>query len=93
VTAGAEFAVAREARLRAPNPRSVLHADGGRQVEVKVHRRLLHGLGMLGDAWTLNADGGDRWLGRLAGLVDAGVDMISSDTPRELVSGWAQGGR
>jgi glycerophosphoryl diester phosphodiesterase len=54
---------------------------------------LLHGLGMLVDAWTLNADGGNRWLGRLAGMVDAGVDMISSDTPRELVSGWAEAGR
>lgn len=54
---------------------------------------LLHGLGMLVDAWTLNADGGSRWFGRLTRLVGAGVDMVSSDTPGELVSAWERAGR
>jgi glycerophosphoryl diester phosphodiesterase len=54
---------------------------------------LLHGLGMLVDAWTLNAGDGSGWLARLTTLVGAGVDMVSSDTPRELASGWERAGR
>jgi glycerophosphoryl diester phosphodiesterase len=55
--------------------------------------RDLHALGMLVDAWTLNADTppddvGAPWLKRLRRLVGAGVDMVSSDTPRVLANAW-----
>jgi glycerophosphoryl diester phosphodiesterase len=54
---------------------------------------LLHDLGMTIDAWTLNADDHGRWLERLTSLVNAGIDMISSDTPRVLASAWAEANR
>lgn len=75
---------ARETHIRAELLEKMI-ADGFGQVV-----DLLHGLGMFVDAWTVNATDGSRWLGRLTTLVDAGVDMVSSDTPRELVSGWEQ---
>jgi glycerophosphoryl diester phosphodiesterase len=78
---------ARETHIRAELLEKMI-ADGFPEVV-----DLLHGLGMLIDAWTLNADGGSRWFGRLTRLVGAGVDMVSSDTPRHLASGWAQASR
>lgn len=54
---------------------------------------LLHDLGMIIDAWTLNADDQGRWLERLSSLVNAGIDMISSDNPRVLASAWAEANR
>jgi glycerophosphoryl diester phosphodiesterase len=78
---------ARETHIRAEFLEKMI-ADGFPEVV-----GLLHGLGMLVDAWTLNADGGSRWFGRLARLVRAGVDMVSSDTPRELVSAWERASR
>jgi glycerophosphoryl diester phosphodiesterase len=45
---------------------------------------LLHAQGMLLDAWTLNA-GTPNWRERLARAISAGVDVITTETPRELV--------
>jgi glycerophosphoryl diester phosphodiesterase len=44
---------------------------------------LLHAQGMLLDVWTLNA-GTPMWRERLARALDAGVDVITTATPREL---------
>lgn len=44
-----------------------------------------HRHGLLLDVWTLNADA-PRWRERLADLLAAGVDTITSDTPRALHS-------
>jgi glycerophosphoryl diester phosphodiesterase len=44
---------------------------------------ILHEQGMLLDVWTLNA-GTAGWRERLRRALDAGADIITSDTPREL---------
>jgi len=44
---------------------------------------LVHAQGMLLDVWTLNADT-PNWRQRLERIVTAGVDVITSNTPREL---------
>jgi glycerophosphoryl diester phosphodiesterase len=49
----------------------------------------LHEQSLLVDVWTLNADS-PGWEARLQRLVDAGVDIISTDTPRLLASSWQQ---
>jgi glycerophosphoryl diester phosphodiesterase len=45
---------------------------------------LLHTRGMLLDVWTLNA-GSPSWESRLMRALAAGVDVITTETPRELV--------
>ncbi|MGI8878160.1 MAG: hypothetical protein ACR2G8_06045 [Candidatus Limnocylindria bacterium] len=45
---------------------------------------VLHARGALVDVWTLDA-GTPRWRERLARAVDAGVDVVTTNTPRELV--------
>lgn len=47
----------------------------------------LHDRGLLVDAWTINAGRGS-WMRQLRRVVDAGADIISSDTPRELTAAW-----
>jgi glycerophosphoryl diester phosphodiesterase len=49
---------------------------------------LLHSLGMLLDLWTLNAGTLD-WRTRLRWALDAGADVITSETPRELARAMA----
>ena len=44
---------------------------------------LFHDHGMLLDVWTLDA-GSPRWLERLARAADAGVDIVTSNTPQQL---------
>jgi glycerophosphoryl diester phosphodiesterase len=44
---------------------------------------LLHAQGMLLDVWTLNA-GTPNWRERLTRALDAGVDVITTETPHEL---------
>ena len=44
---------------------------------------LVHQLGVLIDVWTLDA-GTTRWRERLARALDAGVDIVTTNTPREL---------
>jgi hypothetical protein len=46
---------------------------------------LFHDHGMLLDVWTLDA-GSPRWLERLARAVDAGVDIVTSNTPQQLAA-------
>src|SRR5262249_27803542 len=46
---------------------------------------VLHRHGLRVDVWTLNA-GMSRWRERLARALAAGVDVITSDTPRVLAS-------
>jgi hypothetical protein len=46
---------------------------------------LFHRQGTLVDVWTLNA-GMHRWRDRLARAVAAGVDIITTDTPRALAA-------
>jgi glycerophosphoryl diester phosphodiesterase len=43
--------------------------------------------GLIVDVWTLDA-GTPRWRERLARAVDAGVDMVTTNTPRELAAAW-----
>src|SRR5439155_11308099 len=45
---------------------------------------LVHSHGMLLDLWTLNA-GTPRWRERLLGALEAGADVITTETPGELV--------
>jgi glycerophosphoryl diester phosphodiesterase len=44
---------------------------------------IFHRLGLLLDVWTLNA-GASRWRERLACALAAGVDVVTTDTPRVL---------
>lgn len=46
---------------------------------------VLHEAGALADVWTLDA-GTPRWRGRLARAVEAGVDVVTTNTPRELAA-------
>jgi hypothetical protein len=50
---------------------------------------LLHAQGMLLDVWTLNA-GTPGWRERLVRALDAGVDVITTETPRELALAAAE---
>ncbi|MDB5056549.1 MAG: glycerophosphoryl diester phosphodiesterase [Chloroflexi bacterium] len=53
---------------------------------------LFHRQGLLLDVWTLNA-GTPGWRERLARVLAAGVDVVTSDTPRELAeAGRAESG-
>lgn len=49
---------------------------------------LLHDAGVLVDVWTLDA-GTPAWQQRLAGAVAAGVDIVTTNTPRELAAALA----
>lgn len=49
---------------------------------------LVHRHGLRLDVWTLNA-GTPRWQARLAGALDAGADVVTSDTPRALAA-WGR---
>jgi glycerophosphoryl diester phosphodiesterase len=49
---------------------------------------LFHAHGLALDVWTLNA-GTPRWRERLARAVAAGVDIVTTDTPRELAAAGA----
>jgi glycerophosphoryl diester phosphodiesterase len=49
---------------------------------------LFHAHGLAVDVWTLNA-GTPRWRERLARAVAAGVDIVTTDTPRELAAAGA----
>ncbi|MDA0366749.1 MAG: glycerophosphodiester phosphodiesterase family protein [Chloroflexi bacterium] len=49
---------------------------------------LFHRAGLALDVWTLNA-GTPRWRERLARVVAAGVDIVTTDTPRELAAAGA----
>jgi glycerophosphoryl diester phosphodiesterase len=51
---------------------------------------LLHAQGMLLDVWTLNA-GTRNWRERLTRALDAGVDVITTETPRELALAGSAG--
>jgi glycerophosphoryl diester phosphodiesterase len=44
---------------------------------------IFHDLGMKVDVWTLDADT-PRWRERFARVIDAGVDIVTSDTARAL---------
>ncbi len=57
------------------HPDFVIRAPNGREVQLKVHRCL----------WTLNA-GTPRWRERLTRALAAGVDVVTSDTPRTLAA-------
>lgn len=46
---------------------------------------VLHGAGVLADVWTLDA-GTPRWRERLARVIDAGVDIVTTNTPHELAA-------
>lgn len=46
---------------------------------------LLHENGALADVWTLDA-GTPRWRERLARAAEAGVDVVTTNTPRELAA-------
>lgn len=47
--------------------------------------RFVHSHGLLLDVWTLNA-GMPQWRERLSAALAAGVDVITSDTPRGLAA-------
>lgn len=49
--------------------------------------RLSQDTGKIVDVWTLDA-GTPRWRERLARAVSAGVDMVTTNTPRELAASW-----
>lgn len=49
---------------------------------------VLHAAGALADVWTLDA-GTPRWRERLAHAIDAGVDVVTTNTPRELAAAAA----
>ncbi len=49
-----------------------------------------HDAGVLVDVWTLDAGTRD-WRQRLARAVDAGVDIVTTNTPRELARAFADG--
>jgi glycerophosphoryl diester phosphodiesterase len=68
---------AREAHVRLATFERMLN-DGAADAAGLFHRQ-----GTRLDVWTLNAET-PQWRERLARMVDAGVDMISSDTPRVL---------
>jgi len=54
---------------------------------------VLHGAGSLADVWTLDA-GTPRWRQRLARAIEAGVDIVTTNTPRELAAaGLSPSGR
>lgn len=53
---------------------------------------IFHRLGLLLDVWTLNA-GTPHWRERLARALTAGVDVVTSDTPRELAAAGREIGR
>jgi glycerophosphoryl diester phosphodiesterase len=44
---------------------------------------IVHGEGVLVDVWTLDS-GTARWRERLEAALDAGVDIVTTNTPREL---------
>lgn len=46
---------------------------------------ILHGAGALANVWTLDA-GTPRWRERFRRAVDAGVDVVTTNTPRELAA-------
>lgn len=68
---------AREIHLRLSTFERMLDDDVADAVE------LFHRHGMLLDVWTLDA-GTRGWRERLARVVDAGVDIMTTNTPREL---------
>lgn len=54
---------------------------------------VLHGAGSLANVWTLDA-GTPRWRQRLARAIEAGVDVVTTNTPRELAAaGLSPSGR
>jgi glycerophosphoryl diester phosphodiesterase len=70
---------AREAHLR-------LHAFERMLDDGVTHATdLFHRQGLALDVWTLDA-GTPRWRERLAPVVAAGVDMVTTNTPRELAA-------
>lgn len=52
---------------------------------------VLHTAGALADVWTLDA-GTPRWRERLGRAIDAGVDIVTTNTPRELAAAVAARG-
>ncbi|MGH2499822.1 MAG: hypothetical protein ACRDF0_07020 [Candidatus Limnocylindria bacterium] len=50
---------------------------------------VFHRAGLLVDVWTLDA-GSARWRERLERAVNAGVDIVTTNTPRALAEAWAE---